>query len=302
MSRRPPDPAPEGFTWPGGARLALSIVVNVEEGAERRIDEGDGRPEPVDELGAVPGKPIRVHGNESNYLYGIHRGAPRVIRLLDEAGYAATWTVCGQALEKAPWLARAIIDRGDEPCNHGHKWAFTAFMDEPEERAFIERSTRSIEATCGRRPAGWLSRYLHTDITRRLLLEQGYTYHMDDYSDDFPYWSRVTLAGGESKPMVILPYAIDSNDMKFWLSASFTPQMWLDYATRSFDWLYAESLREGARMMSLGLHLRIIGRPGRIGAFESFLKHVRSYPDVWVARREDIASHFAGQVSPETAR
>ena len=109
MSRRPPDPAPEGFTWPGGARLALSIVVNVEEGAERRIDEGDGRPEPVDELGAVPGKPIRVHGNESNYLYGIHRGAPRVIRLLDEAGYAATWTVCGQALEKAPLAFLTMI-------------------------------------------------------------------------------------------------------------------------------------------------------------------------------------------------
>lgn len=302
MTLRLSDPAPAGFTWPGGAKLALSIVVNVEEGAERRIDEGDGRPEPVDELGAVPGKPIRVHGNESNYQYGINRGAPRVISLLDEAGFNATWTVCGQALEKAPWLGKAIIDRGDEPCNHGHKWAFTAFMDEEHERAFIARSTASIEAMCGRRPSGWLSRYLHTDITRRMLLEQGYSYHMDDYSDDFPYWAKVSLSDGGVKPMVILPYAIDSNDMKFWLSASFTPQMWLDYATRTFDWLYAESQRDGARMMSLGLHLRIIGRPGRIGAFQAFLKHVKSHSDVWVARREDIAEHFSQHVSPDTTR
>ncbi len=302
MTRLPTDPAPEGFAWPGGARLALSIVVNVEEGAERRIDEGDDRPEPVDELGAVPGKPIRVHGNESNYQYGINRGAPRVIRLLDDAGLPATWTVCGQALEKAPWLAQAIMARGDEPCNHGHKWAFTAFMDETAERSFIEKGTQSIAVTCGRKPAGWLSRYLHTDITRRILLEQGYTYHMDDYSDDFPYWASVEMADASRKPMVILPYAIDSNDMKFWLSASFTPQMWLDYARRSFDWLYAESLREGARMMSLGLHLRIIGRPGRIGALEAFLDHVKSHPDVWTARREDIAAHFSAHVGPETAR
>jgi len=290
------------FTWQGGARLALSLVVNVEEGAERRIDEGDVRPEPVDELGAVPGKPIRVHGNESNYQYGINRGAPRVISLLDAAGMPATWTVCGQALEKAPWLAGAIIARGDEPCNHGHKWAFTAFMNEADERAFIDTSTRSIEAACGRRPAGWLSRYLHTDLTRRILVEQGYTYHMDDYSDDFPYWSRVALSDGTVRPLVILPYAIDSNDMKFWLSASFTPEMWLDYARRTFDWLYAESRRDGARMMSLGLHLRIIGRPGRIAALEAFLAHVGQHSDVWVARREDIAAHFARQVSPETAR
>lgn len=292
----PPDPAPEGFTWPGGAKLALSLVVNVEEGAERRIDEGDKRPEPVDELGAVPGKPIRVHGNETNYQYGINRGAPRVLKLLDEAGLPATWTVCGQALQKAPWLAEALMARGDEPCNHGHKWAFTAFMDEAEEEAFIRLSTESITQTCGRRPVGWLSRYLHTDITRRLLLEQGYAYHMDDYSDDFPYWDEVEMEDGSRRPMVILPYAIDSNDMKFWLSPAFTPDMWLDYAMRSFDWLYHEAQKEGARMMSLGLHLRIIGRPGRIGALREFLSHVKASNGVWVATREEIAAYFAEQV------
>lgn len=298
----PPDPAPADFTWPDGARLALSLVVNVEEGAERRVDEGDGRPEPVDELGAVPGKPIRVHGNESNYAYGIKRGAARVLKALDAAGVPATWTVCGQALEKAPWLARAITARGDEPANHGHKWAFTAFMEEAEERAFIETSTRSIEATCGRRPAGWLSRYLHTDITRRLLAEQGYLYHMDDYSDDFPFWDTVTSPDGQTRSIVVLPYALDTNDMKFWLSASFTPAMWRDYAISTFERLLAEARAEGARMMSLGLHLRIIGRPGRIGALESFLHHVSGHEDVWIARREDIARHFAATIPQHQSR
>lgn len=295
---RPPDPAPAGFTWPGGKRLAFSLVVNVEEGAENRVDEGDKRPEPVDELGVTMKAPIRMHGNESNYLYGIRRGAPRVLNVLDEAGIRATWTACGQALEKAPWLAEAIMARGDEPCNHGHKWAFSAFMSEDEERAFITRSTESIERTCGRRPAGWLSRYLHTDLTRRLVKEAGYLYHMDDYSDDFPYWDHVDMGDGRREPMVILPYALDSNDMKFWLSPGFTPAMWVDYARRSFDWLYREAQEDGARMMSLGLHLRIIGRPGRIDALRDILKHVLRHDDVWVASREEIASHFARHIDP----
>lgn len=301
MTPLPLDPAPRDFTWPGGKKLALSIVVNVEEGAERRVDEGDKGPEAVDELGVAMKAPIRIHGNESNYRYGTNRGAPRVIRLLDEANLPATWTVCGQAIEKAPWIGQAIAARGDEPCNHGHKWAFTAFMKEDEERTFIRNSTRSVEQTCGRRPSGWLSRYLHTDITRRLIVEEGYSYHMDDYSDDFPFWDLVETSDGSRRPLVILPYAIDSNDMKFWLSPGFTPQMWFNYARDTFDWLRRESEREGARMMSLGLHLRIIGRPGRIEALQRFLDHVKAHDDVWVATRERIAGHFAVHVpAPQT--
>ncbi|HHL41992.1 MAG TPA: allantoinase [Hellea balneolensis] len=293
------EPAPHDFTWPNGAKLALSIVVNVEEGAERNILEGDKGPEPVDELGAVPRKPIRVHGNESNYQYGIKRGAPRVLKKLNESGLPATWTVCAQALEKAPWLAEEIIKRGDEPCSHGYRWAFTAFMDEAEERAYIRKGTESILSTCGRKPSGYLSRYLHTDITRRILHEEGYLYHMDDYSDDFPYWDNVEYADGTNHKMLVLPYAIDSNDMKFWLSPSFTPDMWLDYAKRTFDTLHAEANADGARMMSLGLHLRIIGRPGRIGAFGEFIDYVKTKSDVWVATREQIANHFIKHIPAE---
>jgi len=292
------EPAPKNFRWPGDATLALSIVVNVEEGAERSILKGDKGPEPVDELGAVPRKPIRVHGNESNYLYGIKRGAPRVLKILDDAGIPATWTVCAEATEKAPWLGKAIAKRGDEPCSHGYRWLFTAFMGEDEERSFIRKGTDSIQQTCGGRPVGYLSRYLHTDITRRLLVEENYLYHMDDYSDDFPYWDKVDMGDGTTKPMIILPYAIDSNDMKFWLAPSFTPDMWLDYAKRTLDSLLQESQDQGARMMSLGLHLRIIGRPGRIGALKDFVDYAKSKEGIWITTRKNIARHFAEHVSP----
>ncbi len=289
------DPAPKDFVWPNGAKLALSLVVNVEEGAERGLLQGDKANEPVDELVTGLKAPIRVHGNESNYQYGINRGAPRILKYLDAAGVPATWTVCAQALEKAPWLADAIMARGDEPCSHGYRWLFTAFMGKDKEAAFVRKGTDSIEQTTGRKPAGYLSRYLHTDHLRKTLAEQGYLYHMDDYSDDFPRWE--TFEDG-TPPIIVLPYAVDSNDMKFWLAPSFTPDMWLDYAKRTFDTLLGEANSDGARMMSLGLHLRIIGRPGRIGAFEGFLDYVSGRDDVWIAKREDIARHFAQTVLP----
>ncbi len=280
------------FTWPNGATFALSVVVNVEEGAEQNIRDGDKGPEPVDELGVTLAKPIRMHGNESNYRYGIKEGFPRVLKLLDEYEIRATWTAAALALERAPHIAEAIVARGDEVCCHGHRWAHQFWMKEDKERAFIREGWRSIERTCGRRPVGWLSRYLHTEETRRLLAEEGFFYHMDDYSGDFPFWDRVKTADGET-PMLIMPYALDSNDMKFWLAPSLAARDWLQYATDSFDWLRAEAREEGARYMSLGLHLRIIGRPGRIGALKGFFDHVRARDDVWIATREEIARAYA---------
>jgi peptidoglycan/xylan/chitin deacetylase (PgdA/CDA1 family) len=149
----------------------------------------------------------------------------------------------------------------------------------------------------GKRPGGWLSRYLHTEATRRLLVEEGFAYHMDDYSDDFPFWDVVETADGR-KPIVILPYAIDSNDMKFWLAPALSARDWLAYATDTFDQVHAEAMDGETKMMSLGLHLRIIGRPGRIGAFRGFLEHVRDKPGVWVTSRGKIATAFADAVPP----
>jgi peptidoglycan/xylan/chitin deacetylase (PgdA/CDA1 family) len=274
-------------TWPNGARLALSIVVNVEEGSEISITDGDRGPEPVDELGVTLKKALRNYGNESNYRYGLKAGAPRVMGLLEERKLSATFTAAAVSLERAPELAQRIVTSGHEVCAHGWRWVHQFQMDEAAERDFIRKAVVSIERTTGERPHGWLSRYLLTDNTRKLLVEQGFTYHMDDYSDDQPFWDAV-----DGQPILILPYAIDSNDMKMWIAPSFMPADWLRYAIDSFDWLYREGA-DAPRMMSLGVHLRIIGRPGRIGYFEKFLDHVLRHEDVWIATRLEIARHWA---------
>jgi len=283
---------PQPYSWPQDARLALSVVVNVEEGAESTVVEGDRGPEPVDELGIALKKPIRNYGNESNYQYGIKAGAPRVLRLLEAHGVKATFTAAAVALERAPQLAREIAAQGHETCAHGYRWVHQFHMEEAVERAFIRNAVASLERTTGTRPYGWLSRYLLTANTRRLLAEEGFLYHMDDYSDDQPFWE--VIAG---KPLVILPYALDTNDMKFWTDPALSTEQWLRYATDTFDWLYEEGT-SAPRMMSLGVHLRIIGRPGRIGVFERFLKHATARPGVWIATRRAIAEHFASQVPP----
>ena len=285
---------PKSYAWPGGARLALSVVVNVEEGAEANILDGDKYPEPVDEMGIALKRTMRNHGNESNYRYGINRGAPRVMRLLAKYGIRTTITGCALALERAPELTREIVRQGHEVTSHGYRWAHQFSMSEDEERAYIRKAVDSITQSTGRRPQGWLSRYLTTDNTRRLLIEEGFLYHMDDFSDDAPFWD--SHAG---KPIVVLPYQLDNNDMKMWSERSYTPDQWLKYAKDNLDWALAEGEHE-INMMSIGLHLRIIGRPGRIWALEQFLSYAAERAarpgGVWIATREEIARHFAQQV------
>jgi peptidoglycan/xylan/chitin deacetylase (PgdA/CDA1 family) len=277
----------ERIEWPNGAVCALSIVVNVEEGSEMTVARGDRGMEPVDELGIHIKSPIRNYGNESNYLYGIKAGAPRVVDLLQKYGFPASWTVAALSLENHPALADAIRELGHEPVSHGWRWVHQFKMDEAAEREFIAKATTSIEATTGTRPYGWLSRYFHTDNTRRLLVEAGYEYHMDDYSGDVPFLDATTVPGS---PIAIVPYQLDTNDMKMWTDPAYTPRDWLQYAIDSFDQIYAEGLAGHSRMMSLGLHLRIIGRPGRIGALRAFLDHVRRHDRVWVTTRRAIAA------------
>jgi peptidoglycan/xylan/chitin deacetylase (PgdA/CDA1 family) len=279
----------ERMEWPGGAKVALSIVVNVEEGSEMTVARGDKGMEPVDELGVFVKAPIRNYGNESNYLYGLKAGAPRVIDLLQRYRVMASWTVAAMSLEAHPEIAAAIRALGHEPIAHGYRWVHQFRMTEDEERAFIRNAADSIERSTGTRPQGWLSRYLHTPTTRRLLIEEGYTYHMDDYSGDIPFRDRETVPG---RPITIMPYALDTNDMKMWTDPAYTPEAWLDYARHSFDQFWREGEAGYPKMMSLGLHLRIIGRPGRIWALEAFLQHVAARPDVWIASRGQIARHF----------
>lgn len=284
------------FTWPGGARLAVSLVVNVEEGAEENILDGDRGPEPVDEFQVSLGKPIRNYGNESNYRYGVTAGAPRVLKLLAQHKVKATFTAAAVALERAPALAKQIIADGHEIAAHGYRWTAQHRFNEEAEREFIAKAAASIEKTCGVRPAGWLSRYLITGHTRQLLIDQGFTYHMDDYSNDVPFWDT-----SGTKPIVVVPYALDTNDMKMWMAPGYTPDDWLRYICDTFDELYAESAqgeKVSPKMMSVGVHLRIIGRPGRIGALRTFIAHCTAKPGVWFATRKEIAEAFAVQVKP----
>jgi len=273
--------------WPKRNRLALSIVVNVEEGAEYNIRDGDKAPEVVDEMGVALRKPVRNLSNESNYRYGLVAGAPRVLEVLKKNKVHATFTSAALALERAPELTKAIVQGGHEVCAHGYRWIQQHDFTEDEEREFIRAAAASIEKTTGSRPKGWLSRYLVTENTRRLLVEEGYIYHMDDFSDDKPFWDQVS-----GKPILILPYAVDTNDMKMWANGAFTPDDWLDYLNDTFNVLYRESSSE-LRMMSVGLHLRIIGRPGRIGKLDKFLHYAGKKPGVWLATRAEIAQAWA---------
>jgi len=274
--------------WPQDARVAVSLVVNVEEGSERSLSRGDSGMEAVDELGMFFKGPIRNYANESNYLYGITTGAPRILRLLAEHDCKATWTVCAQSLENAPALARAITSSGHEACSHGYRWQFQYKMEEAVERDFIRRAASSIGATTGQRPVGWLSRYLPSDNTRRLLAEEGFLYHMDDFSGEEPFFDHTG-----PKPIIVIPYQLDTNDMKLWSDPAYSARAWLDYVIDSFDQLHDE----GAGMLSVGIHLRIMGRPGRAKCFARFLQHITARPKVWIATRLEIAQHFAAQKS-----
>ena len=271
------------FRWPGGAGLALSVVLNLEEGAEAKPGDGDSRPDPVDELGIALRGPGPNLPNESNYQYGVRAGAPRLLDIIDGYGAACTVTAAALALERAPQLAERLAQSHHEVCAHGFRWSFQHRMKEDEEREFIRKAADSIEASVGRRPQGWLSRYLFTENTRRLLSEEGYGYHMDDFSGDLPWWDD---AG--SQPMLVLPYALDTNDMKMWNAPSYTARAWLDYLNDSLDWLLKEA-RSEPKMMSVGIHARIAGRPGRAAAFDSFLARALTRPGVWIATRCQIA-------------
>jgi peptidoglycan/xylan/chitin deacetylase (PgdA/CDA1 family) len=268
-------------------RLTVSLVINVEEGSERSVLRGDSGMEAVDELGMFVKGPVRNYANESNYEFGLHVGAPRILRLLARHEFAATWTVCGMSMETAPDLARAITAHGHEACSHGYRWQFQYKMDEAAERDFIARAADAIERTTGQRPLGWLSRYLPSDNTRRLLAEAGFLYHMDDFSGETPFWDAPN-----GTPIVIVPYQLDTNDMKMWSDPAYTARAWLDYTIDSFDYLYHEPGNERS-LLSIGLHARIIGRPGRAQALAKLLQHIASHKDVQVSTRLDIARAFA---------
>jgi len=284
---------PPAMSWPGGAGLALSLVLNVEEGAELTLMAGDESNEAVHEVTQqVQGAPDLCLA--SHFEYGTRVGYRRIASVAAEAGMPMTLNACARSLVGVPWLARDAIARGHEICSHGWRWEAHAGMDEAHERALIARAHREIARVAGVAPVGWHTKSSPSVNTRRLLVEHGgFEYDSDAYNDDLPYYVDV---GGRAH--LVLPYAFDSNDMRFFGEQAFVRGSdFADYVIDSFDWLLQES-RQQPRMMSIGLHLRIIGRAGRIAGLRTVLRHVRQCPGVWVARRDEIARHWRRMVPP----
>jgi allantoinase len=283
------------FRWPGGAGLAVSFVLNVEEGAELSLTAGDERNESRHEVNhEVVGVPDLCM--ESMFEYGARVGYGRITQVLHDAGLPLTLNACARALEATPWIAADAAARGFEMTCHGWRWESHAGMDEAHERALIARCVASIVRLYGRAPVGWHTKSSASVNTRRLLVEHGgFLYDSDAYNDDLPYWVPVDTAAGR-RAHLVLPYAFDTNDMRFFDSFAYVRGSdFADYAIDSFEALLRESA-DAPRMLSIGLHTRIIGRPGRIGGLQQLVRHVLQHSGAWVATREQIARHFAQAV------
>ncbi len=284
----PPDPR-----WPNKARLAVQFVLNVEEGGEASILHGDAHAEAyLHEVAGIPALVgVRNLQIESVYEYGSRAGFWRLLRLFDEYGWKLTIFAVAMALERVPDAARALVEAGHEIASHGWRWIDYQNVPIDQERADMMRAIETIKRVTGERPLGWYTGRLSPN-TRQLVIEEGgFLYDADAYNDDLPYW---VPGHGEpqGKPHLVIPYTLDVNDMKFGTLQGFNQgQDFFTYAKDAFDELY----REGAsapKMMSIGLHSRLIGRPGRIAGLRRFLDHIQAHHDVWVCRRVDIARHW----------
>ena len=280
----PPDPQ-----WPGGARLALSFVLNYEEGGERNILDGDPASETF--LTEILGQPA-LQGERNLFVedifeYGSRAGFWRVLRLFREHGIHFTSWAVGIALARNPDAARAMAADGHEVASHGWRWIDYRGMAEDEEREHIRRTVETIEKLIGTRPYGWYTGRYSENTLRLVAEEGGILYSSDTYNDDLPYWRLV-----EDKPFLMIPYSLDANDMKFsttpgWMSGD----DFFTYLKATFDQLRREGETE-PKMMSVGLHCRMAGRPGRAAALARFLDYVKEFDDVWIAKRIDIARHW----------
>jgi len=275
-----------GGHWPNGARLAINVVVNYEEGSERSFAMGDPDQEPMTEWGSYPlPKAVRNIAMETMYEYGSRVGIWRILDALADADIRSTFFACAVAFEQNPAVAKAAVAAGHEICSHGYRWEEVFRLSEEEEREHIRLAVQSFEETCGRRPSGWYCRYGPSVRTRRLLIEEGgFLYDSDAYNDDVPYFVHV-----DGHKRLVVPYTCDINDLRFWNSPGLSQaDDFFHYMRESFDTLYAEAAR-GPRMMSIGLHPRMIGRPGRIRSLKRFFDYAKQYSDVWFTTREEIA-------------
>ena len=280
---------PPGPRWPGGARPAINFLLNFEEGSEPSFADGDGRSEAgLTESGGVSqdvrGRDLAA---ESMFEYGSRVGFWRIIRLFQARQLPLTVFGCALALERHAPAAQAIAQAGYDVCCHGWRWVQHYHLEEAEEREHIRKAVASLQRSVGSRPLGWYCRYGPSVNARRLVVEEGgFLYDSDAYNDELPYWVQV-----EGRPHLVVPYTLGVNDSKFGRGVFATAEDFFTYARDSFDVLY----REGAsqpKMMSVGLHMRVTGHPGRSAGLERFLDYVLTRTGVWICRREDIARHW----------
>ena len=284
----PPDPQ-----WPDGARIAVQFVVNYEEGAENCVLHGDTASEAFlsDIVSAEPIPDARHMNMESLYEYGARAGFWRLHRLFVARNVPVTVFGVAMALERNPDVVRAMQDADWEIASHGYRWIDYQHVDEHTERDHLDKAIAVHELATGSRPTGWYLGRCSPNSHRLVAEDGGFEYNADSYADDLPYWDRRF-----DEPQLMVPYTLDANDMRFATPQGFNSStQFLDYLRDTFDVLYAE----GGRMMSVGLHCRLAGRPGRSAAVERFLQHASSHEDVWFARRIDIARHWRATFPPE---
>jgi allantoinase len=292
-------PHPPHARWPGGARVALQFAINYEEGSEFSVADGDERNETglAEAMGGrlPPGR--RDLAFESLYEYGSRVGIWRLLDLFAKRSLPVTMFGCAVALERNPAVAAAVRDAGHDVCCHGWRWIEPFRLTEAEEREHIARAVESLVRTTGQRPLGWYSRFGPSENTRRLLVEEGgFLYDADAYNDELPYWTHVA-----GRAHLVVPYTMDANDAKFAPPASFaTGDDFFQYLKETFDLLYAEGAAS-PRIMSVGLHPRMSGRPARALGLARFLDYVLQHQQVWICRRLDIARHWQAVHPPPPA-
>jgi len=293
---------PPRADWPGDAKIALQFVLNYEEGGENNVLHGDpGSEQFLSEIIGAAAYPARHMSMESIYEYGSRAGVWRLLREFETRGLPLTVFAVAMAMQRNPPLAGELLRLGHEIACHGLRWIHYQGVDEAIERDHMQQALDILEELTGVRPEGW---YTGRDSpnTRRLVVEQGgLLYDSDYYGDDLPLWQTVETSGGEHKSHLVIPYTLDTNDMRFASAQGFNSgEQFFQYLRDSFDVLYAEG-EERPKVMSVGLHCRLVGRPGRFRALQRFLDHVQQHDRVWVCRRLDIAHHWIARHPASTA-
>jgi peptidoglycan/xylan/chitin deacetylase (PgdA/CDA1 family) len=279
---------PPAVRWPNGAKLAVSIALNFEEGAESSIEAGDPAGEAIGEVTTVIRPGVRDIGQEQLFAYGMRAGLWRILDALERHGAKATFWMCGYAIERLPALAKAVVEAGHEAACHGWRWRPHAdFADAESERESLQKCIDVTVSATGTRPVGFYCRGSQSACTRDLLIDLGFEYDSNALDDDLPYWTR----SASGRTILALPYAMDTNDMKFYHPNGFvTTDDFVSYVTGAIDALREEGARGAPKLLSIGYHLRIAGRPARIATLTRVLDHLRQLGDeVWVARRDAIA-------------